>query len=115
MAPPPSCYAVTGWRRTESGRPATNRGLLQSRCKRALACSRSAASNAMKTLASWGPAPNLNVIAVGAGERIVSVDSRDAEQDRDRASCPVCGTQSSSRHSSYMRRPQAYMTDRQVL
>jgi hypothetical protein len=24
MAPPPSCYAVTGWRRTESGRPATN-------------------------------------------------------------------------------------------
>jgi hypothetical protein len=24
MAPTPSCYAVTGWRRTESGRPATN-------------------------------------------------------------------------------------------
>jgi transposase len=59
----------------------------------------------MKTLASWGTAPNLNVIAVEAGERtwIVSVDNRDAEQDRDRASCPVCGTQSSSRHSSYTR------------
>jgi hypothetical protein len=24
MAPTPSCYAVTGWRRTEAGRPATN-------------------------------------------------------------------------------------------
>jgi hypothetical protein len=24
MAQTPSCYAVTGWRRTESGRPATN-------------------------------------------------------------------------------------------
>jgi hypothetical protein len=23
MAPTPSCYAATGWRRTESGRPAT--------------------------------------------------------------------------------------------
>jgi transposase len=32
---------------------------------------------------------------------IVSVDGRDAEQGR--AYCPVCGTQSSSRHSSYMR------------
>jgi hypothetical protein len=24
IAPTSSCYAVTGWRRTESGRPATN-------------------------------------------------------------------------------------------
>jgi hypothetical protein len=24
MAPTPSCYAVTGWRRTESGRPAAS-------------------------------------------------------------------------------------------
>jgi len=47
----------------------------------------------MKTLASWAPAPNLTVTAVESGEPdwIVSVDSRDAEQDRDRASCPVCG------------------------
>jgi transposase len=82
-------------------------GLLQSRCKLALACIRMsmAASNAMKTLASWAPAPNLNVIAVEPGEPdwIVSVDGRDAEQDLDRASCPVCGTQSRSRHSAYIR------------
>src|ERR1700722_13949153 len=59
----------------------------------------------MQTLASWAPAPNLNVIAVERGEPawIVSVDGRDAERDLDRASCPVCGTQSRSRHSSYMR------------
>ena len=59
----------------------------------------------MKTLASWAPAPHLNVIAVERGEPdwIVSVDSRDAKQDRGHASCPVCGTPSSSRHSSYLR------------
>ena len=59
----------------------------------------------MKTLASWAPAPNLTVTAIESGDPdwIVSVDSRDAEQDRDRASCPVCGIQSSSRHSSYIR------------
>ena len=47
----------------------------------------------MKTLASWAPAPNLTVIAVEAGELdwIVSVDGRDAEQDHDRACCPLCG------------------------
>jgi hypothetical protein len=77
------------------------KGLLQSRCKLALACLR----YAIKTLASWAPARNLNVIAVEPGEPdwIVSVDGRDAEQDLDRASCPVCGTQSRSRHSSYIR------------
>jgi len=84
-----------------------NEGLLQSRCKLALACivCRSTASNVMKTLASWAPAPNLTVTAIESGDPdwIVSVDSRDAEQDRDRASCPVCGIQSSSRHSSYIR------------
>ncbi|MGO9720970.1 MAG: transposase family protein, partial [Methylocella sp.] len=66
---------------------------------------RLAASNVMKTLASWAPAPNLTVIAVEAGELdwIVSVDGRDAEQDRDRACCPLCGIKSSSRHSSYTR------------
>ena len=59
----------------------------------------------MKTLASWAPAPNLTVTAVELEEAdwIVSVDSRDAEQDRDGASCPVCGIPSSSRHSSYIR------------
>ena len=76
-------------------------------CKLALACMicRLAASNLMKTLASWAPAPNLTVTAVELGEAdwIVSVDSRDAEQDRDRPSCPVCGIQSSSRHSFYIR------------
>ena len=86
---------------------ARNEGLLQSRCKLALACivCRSTASNVMKTLASWAPAPNLTVTAIELGDPdwIVSVDSRDAEQDRDRASCPVCGIQSSSRHSSYIR------------
>jgi transposase len=57
----------------------------------------------MKTLASWAPAPDLNVTAVEPGEPawIVSVDGRDGEQGH--ACCPVCGTQSSSRHSSYIR------------
>ena len=59
----------------------------------------------MKTLVSWAPAPNLTVTAVESGEPdwLVSVNGRDAEQDRDRACCPVCGIQSSSRHSSYIR------------
>jgi hypothetical protein len=37
-----------------------------------------AASKTMKSLASWGPAPNLNVIAVEPGEPvwIVSADGR---------------------------------------
>src|ERR1700690_3765187 len=57
----------------------------------------------MKTLASWAPAPDLNVTAVEPEEPawIVSVDGRDAEQGH--ACCPVCGMQSSSRHSSYIR------------
>ena len=59
----------------------------------------------MKTLASWAPAPDLNVTAVEPGELawIISVDRRDAEQEQGHACCPVCGTQSSSRHSSYIR------------
>ena len=59
----------------------------------------------MKTLGSWAPTPNLTVTAVESGvpDWIVSVGSRDDEQDRGRASCPVCGIQSSSRHSSYIR------------
>jgi transposase len=59
----------------------------------------------MQTLASWAPAPNLNVIAVELGEPawIVSVDGRDGEPAPDHASCPICGTQSRSRHSSYTR------------
>ncbi|MGH7225387.1 MAG: transposase family protein, partial [Gemmataceae bacterium] len=57
----------------------------------------------MKALASWAPAPDLDVITVEPGEPawIVSIDGRDAEQAH--ACCPVCGTQSSSRHSSYIR------------
>ncbi|HTU55544.1 MAG TPA: hypothetical protein VMF62_16400 [Acetobacteraceae bacterium] len=57
----------------------------------------------MKTLASWAPAPDLNVTALEPGEPawIVSVGGRDAEQGH--ACCPVSGTQSSSRHSSYIR------------
>src|ERR1700743_2846717 len=57
----------------------------------------------MKTLTSWAPAPDLIVTAVepGEGAWIVSVDGRDAGQGH--ACCPVCGTQSSSRHSSYIR------------
>jgi transposase len=59
----------------------------------------------MKILASWAPAPNLTVTAVEQAEPdwIVSIGGRAAVQDRDRASWPVCGTQSSSRHSSYIR------------
>jgi transposase len=53
----------------------------------------------MKTIASWAPAPNLDVVAVEWAEPgwIVTVDSRD------RAICPGCSTSSSSRHSSYPR------------
>jgi hypothetical protein len=56
-----------------------------------------------ETLASWAPAPDLNVTAVEPREPawIVSVDGRDGEQGH--ACCPVCDTQSSSRHSSYIR------------
>jgi hypothetical protein len=59
----------------------------------------------MKTLASWAPAPDLNVTAVEPGELawIISVDRRHAERKQGHACSPVCGTQSSSRHSSYIR------------
>jgi transposase len=59
----------------------------------------------MKTLASWAPAPDLNVTAVEPGELawIISVDRCDNELEQGHACCPVCGTQSSSRHSSYIR------------
>ena len=59
----------------------------------------------MKTLASWAPAPNLNVTAVEAGEPdwMVSVESCGAKHDREHASCPDCGTSSRFRHSSYQR------------
>ena len=81
-------------------------GLIDSRCNLGVACfvRGSAASNAMKTLTSWAPVPNLNVTAVEQGnpEWIVSVQGRDADQGWDRASCPVCGTPSSSRHSAYI-------------
>jgi hypothetical protein len=59
----------------------------------------------MKTLASWAPAPDLSVTSVEPGELawIISVDRRDAEQEQGHACCPMCGTQSSSRHSTYIR------------
>jgi hypothetical protein len=56
--------------RHERCQMARNEGLLQSRCKLALACivCRSTASNVMKTLASWAPAPNLTVTAIESGD-----------------------------------------------
>ncbi len=59
----------------------------------------------MKTLKSWAPALDLNVGAVEPGGRevIVSIDCRGAGQTGSGACCPVCGTASSSRHSSYVR------------
>jgi transposase len=49
----------------------------------------------IKALAAWSPAPYLNVTAVDREESrwLVTVHSRE------RACCPVCGAQSSSRHS----------------
>ena len=61
---------------------------------------RYAAVRAMKTSSvSWSPAPSLNVVSVQRGEEAwtVTVDSRQA------TSCPGCGTQSKSRHSTYSR------------
>ncbi len=59
----------------------------------------------MKTLASWAPSSGLKVTAVQPEELgwIVSVDRRDGERDQGLACCPVCGTPSRSRHSSYVR------------
>jgi transposase len=53
----------------------------------------------MKALATWSPAPDLNVTAVEREESrwLVTVCSRE------RACCPLCGVQSSSRHSVYPR------------
>ena len=53
----------------------------------------------METLASWSPVSELEVNSVERREPgwLVAVDSRES------ASCPECGTQSSSRHSSYLR------------
>ena len=53
----------------------------------------------MRESASWAPAPNLKVLAVERNETdwIVAVDGLD------HGTCPVCGLQSISRHSSYRR------------
>ena len=53
----------------------------------------------MRESASWTPAPNLKVLAVERNETdwIVAVDGLD------HGTCPVCGLQSISRHSSYRR------------
>jgi transposase len=53
----------------------------------------------MRALATWSPAPYLNVSAVEREESrwLVTVYSREG------ACCPICGVQSSSRHSVYSR------------
>jgi transposase len=53
----------------------------------------------MRKSASWAPAPNLKILAVERNETdwIVAVDGLD------HATCPLCGIQSISRHSSYRR------------
>src|SRR5450759_1999124 len=53
----------------------------------------------MRKSASWAPAPNLKVLAVERNETdwIVAVGGLD------HGTCPVCGIQSISRHSSYRR------------
>jgi hypothetical protein len=62
-------------------------------------CSANPYLTAMETLASWSPVPELEVNSVERREPgwLVAVDSRES------ACCPECGTQSSSRHSSYLR------------
>jgi transposase len=76
-------------------------GLIHFRCSaEGLAtCSANPYLTAMETLASWSPVPELEVNSVERREPgwLVAVDSRES------ASCPECGTQSSSRHSSYLR------------
>ena len=77
------------------------KGLIHFRCSaEGLAtCSANPYLTAMETLASWSPVPELEVNSVERREPgwLVAVDSRES------ASCPECGTQSSSRHSSYLR------------
>ena len=53
----------------------------------------------MKALATWSPAPHLNVTAVEREESrwLVTVYSRK------RACCPVCGGHPRSRHGAYSR------------
>ena len=76
-------------------------GLVHFRCSaEGLAtCSANPYLTAMERLASWSPVPELEVNSVERREPgwLVAVDSRES------ASCPECGTQSSSRHSSYLR------------
>ena len=76
-------------------------GLIHFRCSaEGLAtCSANPYLTAMETLASWSPVPELEVNSVERREPgwLVALDSRES------ASCPECGTQSSSRHSSYLR------------
>ena len=53
----------------------------------------------MRKSATWAPAPNLKVLAVERNETdwIIAVDGLD------HATCPLCGIQSISRHSSCRR------------
>src|SRR5208337_3795819 len=60
---------------------------------------RYAAARVMQTSITWSPAPSLNVVSAERGEQAwrVTVDSRQP------TSCPGCGMQSKSRHSTYWR------------
>ena len=82
-------------------RAAAWKGLIHFRCSaEGLAtCSADPYLAAIETLASWSPVSELEVNSVERREPgwLVAVDSRES------ASCPECGTQSSSRHSSYLR------------
>jgi hypothetical protein len=74
--------------------------LLQSRCKwTRVACLVARRHLENEKATSWAPAPGQKVVGVEREERgwTVSVDGRG------HAACPICGTQSSSRHSAYVR------------
>src|ERR1700678_1789972 len=53
----------------------------------------------MKTSMTWSPAAGLNVVSVEPGEQAWTV-TVDGQQS---TFCPGCGTQSESRHSTYLR------------
>ena len=77
------------------------KGLMQFRCKLISVASWSGKGDPdmMKTLGTWSPAPYLDVTAVDREESrwLVTISGQE------RACCPVCGVQSSSRHSVYSR------------
>jgi hypothetical protein len=76
-------------------------GLMHFRCKLISVASWSGKGDPdmMKALGTWSPAPYLDVTAVDREESrwLVTICGQE------RACCPVCGVQSSSRHSVYSR------------